>query len=326
MSRGMVLVMWAFWAPTISAASLSSFTPILAGGSATGDPPDSSTNRIDPNTTNSPYAGVVSVNGASGVALTPYHILTAKHVVSGGTATVVVNFGGNATQTLSSAAVALQPSAPGSEWYYNDLAIVTLSQPLAPGVPTYQLYRNAPTTGFVVTLVGYGAYGSGDAAGYPIAGSSTVKRVGFNKLDLIQSDPAGPDAQGRTAQIYAFDFDGPDGTTNVIGPATPPNRTLGNDVEAMLGPGDSGGPAFVDDNGTLRVIAVNGFVTNFGNTAVSVPQWGTGGGGALVFPYLDWIDSVISPVPNPIPEPWPAIPFAAALGFLHFVRRRGRAA
>ena len=62
-----------------------------------------------------------------------------------------------------------------------------------------------------------------------------------------------------------YDFDGPS-ETGLLG-----GGTLGNDVETVVGLGDSGGPAFVDFGSSIVIAGVNTFVYSFEGTPISSP-------------------------------------------------------
>ena len=88
-------------------------------------------------------------------------------------------------------------------------------------------------------------------------------------------------------EVFRFDFDGPEGTGTWGG------GTLGNDREATLGGGDSGGPSFVreiiGDKEVNVIVGVNTFTQGFFG-----PYFGTLGGGINVYPYVEWIGAVLA--------------------------------
>ena len=87
-------------------------------------------------------------------------------------------------------------------------------------------------------------------------------------------------------EVWLADFDNPDGSAGFLG-----GSTLGNDIETNLGHGDSGGASFVTSGGEYYLAGTNtlGFRTA---TGPSFGFFGSGMGGMLVYPYLDWIDSI----------------------------------
>lgn len=274
---------------------------LMAGAS-----PDSPVARIDANTASSPFAGVASIsiggNTFSGVLVAPGYLLTAAHVTAqaGVISDITVNFnaGGDLPYQVGASAIYVNPNyvAPVSGRVgESDLAIIKLADAAPASVPSYGLYRNPLVTGTTLTLVGYGASGSASAGVADVAADAAIKRTGKNNADYIA-----PSLDGRLSQaIYYFDFDGPTLASNLIGAPTPANGTLGNGIETTLASGDSGSPAFVQDGaGNWLLAGINTFRLGsgygFGN--------GVGGGGVVVAGYASWIDSVTSPVPEPMPS------------------------
>ena len=92
--------------------------------------------------------------------------------------------------------------------------------------------------------------------------------------------------------------------TNLFGEDSDPFfLTLGNDLETTLGPGDSGGPSFIFENGEWILVGVHTFGADGqkGEQIFQAPLFGSIGGGILVDSYVPWIRSIIDT--QPIPEP-----------------------
>jgi len=252
--------------------------------------------QIDPNTAESSWAGVGSLNVNGGTytaaAIGPRFILTAAHVVYGASAQDVsfnLNVGGDITQSITASAIhvfpdyqGFTPSADGL--VHNDLAIIELSSALPANVPIYSLSTTVPTNATTISMVGYGMGGDG-INGNSISGSPSVKRVGANQMDQLFVGANG------TADMYAFDFDGPTLSTNILGSGAIAN-------EAQFGPGDSGSPSFVQVNGVWQILGVNTFVAATG--AGGAFTFGGLGGGTLVSAYSGWIQGIVA---APVPEP-----------------------
>lgn len=261
--------------------------------------------RLDTQGVQSPFSGVGSINGGTGTLIDSIHVLTAAHLFGQGfpdTGATFVLDTGRGTLSFPSSRVSVHPQFQGigsSDLY--DIAIVTLSAPVPREFHTYGLYDGPLVPGTTLTLVGYGRTGDG-VNGY--AGSATNprtygggRRVGQNNVDAyLLPDGTLTQTFGTDNPTYEFDFDGHDAGTNVFGPATPNNLTLGNDVETTVGTGDSGGPAFVIVNGQYQIAALNNFVDKYGTVESPGPDYGffgSGGGGAIISAYSGFITSVV---------------------------------
>jgi V8-like Glu-specific endopeptidase len=265
---------------------------------------------VDTNLASSPWAGVgaVKVNGGtySGALIGNQYVLTAAHVVGGaapGQVQFVLNAGGTPSQTLLAESIYVFPgylgTTPGTDGvWHDDLALVKLTEPVAAGVPVYDLYGGT-LLGKTVSLVGYGAGGDG-VSGATIASDDNLKRAAQNRIDITFVDDDG----GSQHEIFLFDFDGPDSTTNVFGANNnPQNLTLGAAVEAQYAGGDSGSPMFVNDNGIWKLAGISTFNGRVTGQSGSNVTFGAIGGGTIVAPYAIWIQGIIS-APVPEPETW----------------------
>lgn len=138
-----------------------------------------------------------------------------------------------------------------------DIAIIKLGTMLS---DTYPLYCPAVTTGLQFCGVGYGLGSSnGGTATATWDLEYGTKRVFYNVID----GPA-TGLRGEPTVDYTL---------------TIPNGIAG---EGIHGPGDSGGPMFYNDNGTLRVIGVLSYGRPNGTPAAFNPRPGTAAGGPLV--------------------------------------------
>ncbi len=299
---------------------------------------------IDPNTTSSPWAGVVSITPSQGGTYTgaligDRYVLTAAHVVYGNRDTPEnlifnLNFGGNLTQRISAEAVYIHPSyttgntANDQVFAWNDdIAVVKLSAAVAGGVPIYGLFTGNLAPRRDLTFVAYGGAGDG-ATGTVTSGSNpAIKRVGMNRVDELLPDDEG----SGVAEVFVFDFDGPDASTNAIGQPTPANLTLGANLEAQYAGGDSGSPAFVNDNGVWKIAGIAAF--NAGTPLVCGKdaqgklihcintKFGAIGGGMVVAPYAEWIQAQMT---SPVPEPQAWVSLLVGLGLIGGLMRHHR--
>ena len=267
------------------------FTATILAGGETALPSDTPSGRLDMEGTFG-FVGAlaISAGGAnykgSAVALTPEWLLTAGHnldlnddgVPDGSWAGTFVLPG------YGSFGVAQAFTNPGFSGFANpsvndDLALLHLSArlPMGMGFPT--LGKGAGI-GDVITLVGFGRSGYG-SYGYTTNASLTDRRYGSNVIDSFQLDDEG----SGVFEIFSYDFDDPSTNGQTGG-------SLGNDVETIIGPGDSGGAALRQTADGLELVGINTFTEGYGG------RFGDTGGGVLVDPYADWIYQTMG-----IPEP-----------------------
>lgn len=277
----------------------SSTTPNIVAGDPAGSPTDSPANRVDPNVTTSPFGGVgsfrVSIPGfgnflGTGVPISRTHILTAAHLFDAdsdgdseaapGGVSFSLNYSGNLSSTITASSIAIHPDYTGfnNPVVNDDLAIVTLSSPLPSGVPIYSLLGNPFLNVQEITLVGYGQSGNGNT-GYTVNANRSIKRTGKNMAEVYAPDDEGSGSR----EVFYYDFDGPTPLSNIFG-----GLTLGNDLETVSGPGDSGGPSFVNSHGANTLFGINTFSSQvLGGPAVG--HFGSLGGGIVVSAYRNWI-------------------------------------
>jgi len=256
---------------------------------------------IDPNTVDSPWAGVGSITTErggtfSGAVVGRNLVLTAAHVVAGdldqpANIRFNLNFGDTLSHSFEARAIHILPqyqgthSGPGGVWF-GDMALVELDRDIPQGVPVYELFtgRLAELHGDdALTLVGYGAGGSGDA-GPLVPSNPGIKRVGRNHPESqIARRPDQP-------ELLLFDYDPP--------AADQAQRTSWSDLaEAGLAGGDSGSPVFVRDGDAWKILGVATFNAGTADSGGSTTAYGALGGATFVAPYQDWIDDVIRGIP-----------------------------
>ncbi len=284
-----------------------------------GDPnhatdPVTPADRVDPNTTTSAFAGVVSINPVhdtlgsflgSGTMLSNKHILTAAHLVDlddDGTVdinlsntSVVFNVGTSLVVTgIASATIHPDFTGFNNPSINDDIAIIELIDPAPAGVPFYPIVTAPFDVVETIVMVGYGQSGDG-VNGVSVSADFFVKRTGQNVASKYSVDDEGTGSK----EIFYFDFDGPNLATDTLDDG----ETLGNFFETTIAPGDSGGPSFIwNDTGDsipqaneLSIFGVNTFVM-YGGPLPDSPLFGSQAGGMIVASYQDFI---ISTVPEP---------------------------
>jgi len=267
---------------------------ILAGGEFD-LPADTPSQRIDSLGAASPFnfigaleltVGAQAYKGSAS-ALSRNWVLTAGHNVDfndDGRAddglVVSLHLPGFGSYTADSIVVHPDFTGFGSPSIHNDLSLLYFDDPLPDGLvfPALGLSLNLQDT---VTLTGFGRSGYG-SYGYTTSASLTDRRIGLNEIDSFQPE------SGGAGLLFRYDFDAP-ATTGL------PDGSLGNALETIIGPGDSGGPALIDWGGGHAIVGVNTFTEGYGG------RFGDTGGGVALSPYWTWISGVTGlPV---VPEP-----------------------
>lgn len=160
------------------------------------------------------------------------------------------------------AEVVLHPQWRGDRF---DIAVVLLEAAVE-GVPPVALYRGESETGQVLTLVGRGDHATGleGQAGATLDGllrraTNVVSRSSDHWLEVAFESPDDP------------------GVT---------------DLEGVGAAGDSGGPAFLDDNGVPRLAGLN----SWGDAppASALGRYGAWDYSTRVSRFADWIDDVVA--------------------------------
>jgi secreted trypsin-like serine protease len=292
--------------------------PLIVSGAL----PDTPGAHIDPNTANSPFSGVVSINIrydgkgyiCSGAMIAKRSVMTAGHCVDtdgnghyvdlnkvGTDVRVVFNSNGTFNDLISANKVTVHEGYQGFNNCPNgsrgcvndDVAILTLTKDAPASAKIYKVAVNPLSEGTRIMMAGYGTSGDG-TRGYYIDPDFFVKRTGENVVDYIELD----DEQGFRAgkqEVYYADFDGAgiDTFCDLLGVCS---EILPNDRESNIGGGDSGGPSFVNMYGELMIVANNTFGTGDG-------AFGEYFGGMLMSGYGDFLNTATDGRVTLVPEP-----------------------
>jgi len=252
---------------------------ILAGGEFD-FPSDAPSSRLDSEGAYS-YVGALEISSGgylyrgSATALSRNWVLTAGHNVDFNDdgrvddgLSVDLHLSGFGNYSASSYSIHPDFTGFGNPSIQHDLSLLYFDDPL-PNL-LFPTLGNSLSLGDTATMVGYGRSGYG-SYGYTTDASLTDRRVGSNVIDEL--------ADG----LFRYDFDDP----NTGG-------GLGNDIESLIGPGDSGGSLLVGN----ALVGVNTFTEGYGGL------FGDYGGGIVLNNEWDWIHETTGLA---IPEPSSAI-------------------
>ena len=231
-----------------------------------------------------PQVGVVSMlrgtdaGGASGVLIAEDWVLTAGHVLARPGDLTGENIDGIRFRTGSDPfGVGPTHLREADAWFVHpgytlqtadgvDLALVHLSAPITDVAPA-SIFDGTVITGMEFYGVGYGEQGSVETGLLPI---DWRRRAGGNLTTDVRH---GPD-DFISSRFDAMDNGGM------------PDEWLGTG-------GDSGGGWFVDENGELKLFAINS--ANLGSS----PGYGAFTIGMPIQPHLNWIEETMASVPEP---------------------------
>lgn len=250
---------------------------------------------------NADLDGVVRVSdgsryGSGALLSTGRHILTAAHVVdqsSVGQLQVYFALPGGIVNIPVSRVLMHPDWTDAGGPINNDIAVLELASAAPEAAQRYDLYTANDEIGQVFTLAGYGkSTGSGSDTSPP------TLRAGDNQFD---SDAARFDQRfdwgASPNKQLVFDYD--DGTFahDAFGVYFGMTGLGLGSQEAMITPGDSGGPGFLRKDGQLLIAGVSSFVARPLNDLADVDGLANGSFGEFgammrVSAYRPWIDSI----------------------------------
>ena len=286
---------------------------IMAGGEFD-LPADAPSKRLDPLGADSAFNAVGAIAmtvgsqnyKGSAVALSPNWALTAGHNVDfndDGTPdaglTVTFHLPGFENYIATSAITHPNFTGFGNPTVHYDLALLYFETPL-PSDLSYPALGVFMSLNDTVTLAGFGRSGYG-SYGYTTSASLTDRRIGYNTIRSLHPE------SGGDGLLFRYDFDAPATTGQ-------PDGSLGNHLETIIGPGDSGGPVLVTYGSGHALIGINTFTEGYGG------RFGDIGGGVSLEPYWTWIaDTTGLPL---IPEPSSVLLLGLGLLLVRSVRKR----
>ncbi len=268
---------------------LSHVHAILAGGEFD-LPADFPSNRLDPQTADSPFNAVGALRISTGsftysgtaVVLSRHWVLTAAHNTdfddNGQPDTglsYTLHLPGHGSLGTATAQTHPDFTGFGNPSIHNDLALLHFTNPLPElNFPALGL---SMSIGQELTLIGYGRSGFG-SYGYTTNASTSERRIGWNTVETLHS------SSGSDGQLFRYTFHDPDNPLS-----------LGNDRETIIGPGDSGGPALINWGSGQALVGVNTFTEGYGG------RFGDIGGGVMLDPAWNWIAQTtgLTMIPEP---------------------------
>jgi len=287
---------------------------IMAGGEFS-LPADTPSGRIDPLSSGSStnFVGALGIDAGgsnyfgSGSALSQHWVLTAGHNVDFNDngvpdAGLGIDFYLPGFGSYSATSYVTNPNFGGfgNPTIHNDLALLYFEDALPSlAFPALGLSMGLDDT-FILAGFGRSGYGS---YGYTTDASLTDRRLGQNVVDSFEQE------SGGAGLLFRYDFDAP-GTFGTVG------GSLGNTVETLIAPGDSGGAALLDYAGGLALVGVNTFTEGYGGL------FGDIGGGVALDPYWGWISETTGL--SLVPEPSQSGMLAGLLALVIVSLRRGR--
>jgi hypothetical protein len=163
--------------------------------------------------------------GAESTLIDPRWLLTAAHVATDLRRGDTAEIGGT---VYSIERVVRHPDWQSEADVHVDIALVELARPVA-GVAPVPLYSGTDEVGMLAVFVGRGGTGTGLTG--PVTEDQRL-RAATNRVESVVGD-----------SLLRFRFDSP-GEPDVT------------ELEGISGPGDSGGPAFIERDGALYLIGV----------------------------------------------------------------------
>ncbi|MFW5696969.1 MAG: trypsin-like serine protease [Fimbriimonadaceae bacterium] len=247
---------------------------------------------------------VGTYGGGSGVAISPYHVLTAAHLVPGGQLRDFTVKG----ETFNGVEALVHSSG--------DLALITLDRPVSNYVPLYA----GGVTGQEVMIVGMGSTGDArdDGTGYD-PNSSRMFRVVSNMVAGEMEMSVG----GRLTKLLVADLDATGTTT-----PEPYNRDMLGDggataYEGGIDAGDSGGAWLVNTGEgwqlagiSLASLTANDAPTSMTNAHMRFGYGGSAAANVTSTGYGQWVAQAV---------PEPSLMVMAGLGLAALARRKKRA-
>lgn len=196
------------------------------------------------------YDGVVRLTGSNGVLGSGVllddgqHVLTAAHVLQDIAGRITVDFilnKGDGTPVSFEVPVSDQSQHPNftdpSAVDANDIAVLRLPEVAPVGAERFSLYAGTNEVGHTISFAGYGATGSGEIGATIDGGQLHAGKNQVSSLTPLERE-------------FVIDFDRDDDGDRFLDPGDVDSLSDGVGLgasESSIAPGDSGGPAFINN-------------------------------------------------------------------------------
>lgn len=195
----------------------------------------------------------VSAGGYYGTGVLLYDgraVLTAAHLLTGNTSTVTVHFETSTGSFSVAGGRVLQQQSYDTAGSNNDLALLWLTSSAPLSANRYQLYRDSDELGQTMTFVGYGKPGTGSVGVQSSYSGDPIRQRASNVFDadmttLKQEFGTGMGWTPVPGSQLAADFDDGTLTHDALGQFLGLRQVGLGQMEGLITPGDSGGPAFI---------------------------------------------------------------------------------
>lgn len=203
------------------------------------------------------YNGVAKVSngtnyGTGALLYDGRSIITAAHIFSGyDTRNITVYFDTYLGAPLAYSAYVSIYEGYDSQNANGDIAILTLEQNASADYRRYDIYRYDDEIGQDFTMAGYGMIGSGSGGALEdTSGEQKLKTSNTFDTDMYSVSLNPSSALSWTPQkdaVLAADFDDGSSSHDTFGAFLGIADTGVGYMEGLIAPGDSGGPAFIDE-------------------------------------------------------------------------------
>ena len=195
-----------------------------------------------------------------------------------------------------------------------DIAIVELIDDAPFEIPRYSLLDGGTFVGEAIVVTGYGDSGFGETGVVEEFPPSLLKRAGLNRYEQLIFD------EDYGVNVFRYDFDSGLQENNTLSLSGISSELGFGPDEVLAGPGDSGGPTFVD--GSIAGISFLVEALEVGDVTSDIDgSWGELGVDLPVANYREFISSATNGDAHFVPEPSSSLSLLMAVILLcHWIR------